>query len=170
MVVFSGGVLLVQELLVRGRGASRTEEEQLRYGPTLARHHGTIVELELRTDRPVDLEVALGRRAMPMAELEYAEGREVVVDVAREASNLGTREAGRDLRNKVLNSTQSEVDERIVLDFGGVEMLSSSFADEFVAKLGGSLGKRVFFERFELRRMNPSVKTIVHSALWERLK
>jgi len=165
MIVYTGGWRLVQEAL------GRKEEDQLRYGPTQAHHKGTIVELELRTDRPIDLAAALGqRRPTTLLELKHDTGSEFRFDVGLEASNVGTREAGRELRNKVLNLSQSEAEERVVLDFRRVDMLSSSFADEFVAKLAQELGKKGFFDKFDLRGMNASVKTIVHTALWDRLK
>ena len=105
-----------------------------------------------------------------MIELQPGPGTEYVFDVGTEASNLGTREAGRELRNRVLNLGQGDQEGRIILDFGGVHMLSSSFADELVARIAGELGKRHFFSRYELRGMNPAVQTIVHTVLWGRLK
>ena len=45
----------------------------------------------------------------------YVEG-EFVFTVADEAANLGTRESGRQIRNKVRNLTQVE-DERVAIDF-----------------------------------------------------
>ncbi len=90
-------------------------------------------------------------------------------NVAREAGDVGTRDAGRRLRNKVLSLAEDRPQQRVVLDFSGVEMLSSSFADEFVAKLAARYGRQRFAEHFELREMKPSVGTIVQIALWQRL-
>lgn len=170
MIVYSGSAELIQELKVTGWGAGRKEEELLRYRPVPTAHQGTIVELELRTDNPIDLREALGhRRILSSLETTRTSGEEFVFRIVDEAGNLGTREAGRSLRTKVLNLSQTEDQERIVLDFGGVEMLSSSFADEFVAKLAHEVGKTSFFRRFELRHMNSSVDTIVQITLWDRL-
>jgi len=69
-----------------------------------------------------------------------------------------------------LNLSQAEPNDRIVLDFSCVEMISSSFADELIAKLAEELGKRAFFQRYELRAMNPTVDAIVQTTLWDRLK
>lgn len=164
LIVQSGGYRLTVE-----PGSSR-QGDVYRYSRQDASYAGTIVELELRTNRPVDPSKAFPQRPMPLIELQPGSGAEYVFDVGTEASNLGTREAGRELRNRVLNLGQGDEDGRIVLDFGGVHMLSSSFADELVARIAGDLGKRDFFRRYELREMNPAVKTIVHTVLWGRLK
>ena len=49
-------------------------------------------------------------------------------------------------------------------------MISSSFADEFVAKLAAELGRDTFYSRYVLRGMNSSVKAIVLPTLWLRLE
>ena len=164
MVVYSGSSLMRQEFL------SASRPELRRYTPVLGPHQGTIVELQLRMDRPVDLEKALGqKRPVTILELEHDVEGEFVFTVADEAANLGTRESGRQIRNKVRNLTQVE-DERVAIDFSGVEMVSSSFADEFVAKLAAEVGRDAFYRRYVLRGMNSSVKAIVLPTLWLRLE
>ncbi len=101
MTVYSGAVLLRQELKVKGWGASRTEEELLRYGKRVNAHVGTIVELELRIDRPVDLAAALGqRRPSSLLELDHdtgsnfefmSEPRQRISERARRGANSETR-------------------------------------------------------------------------------
>jgi hypothetical protein len=134
-------------------------------------HPGSIVELELRTDRPVDLASALGQTSpLTLMELRHDSDNQFAFDIASEAPDVGTRQSGRGVRLKVLNLAQAEPDERIILDFSGVPMLSSSFADELIAKLAVEVGKVDFTRRFKLEGMTPSVKTIVEATLWDRLK
>lgn len=165
------GELIVQsgEYRLTVEPGSARSGDVYRYSRQDASHVGTIVELELRTNRPVDPTQAFPQSPMPLIELQPGTEEEYVFDIEAEASNLGTREAGRELRNRVLNLAQGDDEGRIALDFGRVSMLSSSFADELVARLAEELGKRDFFQRYELRGMNQAVKTIVDTVLWARL-
>ena len=47
--------------------------------------------------------------------------------------NLGTRPLGKRVREQLMPLL--EQDERVVLDFTGVNVVSNSFADEWIAKL-----------------------------------
>jgi hypothetical protein len=167
LTVVSGEWMFVQEGLPR---SGKVSPPLRRYLPLAARHRGTVVELMLRTNRPVDLQKALGPHLfVSLLELAHSVSGEYVFLVSRESGDVGTREAGRRLRNKVANLSRARETARIVLDFAGIDMVSSSFADEFVAKLARQLGRGAWSTRFELRNMNPSVGTIVQIALWHRL-
>jgi anti-sigma regulatory factor (Ser/Thr protein kinase) len=171
MRLLSGGWKFVQET-GKARAVGLTAESLRRYFPVRTRYRGTVVELMVRTDRTVDMARALGRTT-PMetfVDLVHASREGIIFDIAAEASDVGTRDAGRRLRTKVLNLVGEGPGDHVVLDFSSVPMLSSSFADEFVAKLTKHLGRDVFNERFELRGLNPSVNTVVQIALYERLK
>jgi hypothetical protein len=164
--VWSGEYLLDLDV-----GRSEKVEPIFGYTRQGTPHQGTIVELEIRTDRPVDLASALGqKRPVTLMELQHDSGEEFIFDIATEAEDLGTRLSGADVRRKILNLAQAEPNDRIVLDFSAVHMLSSSFADELIAKMANELGKETFFRRFELRGLNQSVDSIVQATLWDRLK
>jgi len=139
------------------------------YSRQLANQQGTIVELEIRTDRPVDLKRALRHEPLSLMESQHWSDTEFVIDVANEARDLGTREAGRLLRTTILNLARGEPEERFVLKFDGVMMVSSSFADECVAKVAYEVGRSEFFRHYELRGMNESVSAIVETTLWDRI-
>lgn len=49
--------------------------------------------------------------------------------------NLGTRMLGEKARKMLLPIIQSNENEKVVLDFEGVDVVSNSFADECLAKL-----------------------------------
>lgn len=142
-----------------------------RYHRQDAHFDGTIVEVELRTDRPVDLKRALGQKSpVRLVELRHDAGDEYIFDFASEAADLGTRQAGANIRTQILNLVQAGDSDRLVLELSAVSMLSSSFADEAIAKLAATVGKDRFFQKFELRGMNESVDAIVQTALWGRLR
>jgi hypothetical protein len=141
--------------------------------PVAASHHGTVVELMVRTDREVDMGRALGhsRPVMSVLELTGVGGPEgFVFKVGEQAKDVGTRVEGRRLRNKILNLVQAEEGERVILDFSGIEVVSSSFADEFVAKMAETVGHDVWRDRFELRALGPTVNTVIQIALWNRVQ
>jgi anti-sigma regulatory factor (Ser/Thr protein kinase) len=170
MRLLSGAWKFVQEA---GKTGARdpTAQSLRRYFPVRPRYPGTVVELMVRTDKKVDMARALGRTT-PMesfVDLVHASREGIIIDIAGEASDLGTRVAGRGLRTKVLNLVGEDPAETVILDFSKVSMLSSSFADEFVAKLAMRVGRERFNSKFELRGLNPSVNTVVQIALFERI-
>jgi uncharacterized protein (DUF1684 family) len=65
---------------------------------------------------------------------ENESGSELVFSLKDEASGTGTRQSGRLLRNRILN-TAKDSSLRIVIDFNGVSVIASSFADELIGKL-----------------------------------
>jgi hypothetical protein len=164
LVVFSGGYLL------RTQPGSARQGDYFRYAKTDSVMNGTLVEVELRTNRDIDPRRAFKNKPTPLIELQPGSGNEYLFEVATEAESLGTRAAGRELRNKILNLRQGDGDARVVLDFSGIGMLSSSFADELVARLAEELGVDEFFKKFELRGMGEAVETIIQTTLWSRLK
>jgi anti-sigma regulatory factor (Ser/Thr protein kinase)/anti-anti-sigma regulatory factor len=169
MILVSGGTKFVQSSRQRSAKGLPKAGPPRSYLPFTAPHAGTVVELVLRADRPVDMGQVLGH-SQPISVLEETRGSgdDFVFLVKREAMDLGTRDAGRRLRNKVVNLSQAEREGILVLDFSGVEMVSSSFADEFVAKLARSVGPDVWRAQFELRNVAPAVNTVIQIALWHR--
>lgn len=80
----------------------------------------------------------------------------------------GTRQSGDLLRvytRNLLNETASQ----IIIDFGGVGIVSSSFADEYIAKLYLQLGAETFNSRIRLNGMNETNNIIVRCALGQRI-
>jgi hypothetical protein len=162
-VVLSGGYRLTVEPGTSPQG------DLYRYSREEGFHQGTIVELELRTHRPVDPDRAFPRRPPTLVESLPGAENEYIFKVQEETANVGTRESGRHARNRLLNLRQGDPEGRYVIDFEGISMLSSSFADELVAKVAQEVGKADFFRSFGLRNMNEAVDTIVQTTLWSRL-
>ena len=74
------------------------------------------------------------------------------------------------VRQKLLNLSAMSTGRRICLDFGGIELVSSSFADEVVGKIFVEFGPLEFMQRFELRDMSSMVKQIVKRAIHQRMR
>ena len=77
--------------------------------------------------------------------------------------NLGTRPLGKRVREQLMPLL--EQDERIVLDFTGVNVVSNSFADECIAKL---LLTSELKSRTTFRGLNPIASESVLTALQRR--
>ncbi|MBQ2610990.1 STAS-like domain-containing protein, partial [bacterium] len=59
--------------------------------------------------------------------------------------------------------------EKVLLDFDEVESVSSSFADELIAKLFVSLGAITFTKNIQLKNVNSFTKTIINACIKDRL-
>ena len=92
----------------------------------------------------------------------------VVYRLADKSSGTGTRQSGVAIRNEVINIAK-QTDCVIRLDFGGISVISSSFADEFIGKLAVEFGFIAFTQRFRLVGMNQTVQAITNRSVAQRL-
>lgn len=81
---------------------------------------------------------------------------------------LGLRETGSRLR--ILIEDAIKKDETVLLDFDEVESVSSSFADELLAKIYVELGKEKFVSFIKVKNANDFIKSIINSSIYGRLK
>ena len=58
----------------------------------------------------------------------------------------------------------------IVLDFSGVGVISSSFADEVFGRLFVEMGPRAFMTRIEMHHVDPTVEGLIDRAIVQRTK
>ena len=80
--------------------------------------------------------------------------------------NLGTRQLGRQAREQLLPLIQQN--DRVVLDFSGVNVVSNSFADECIAKLLLTMPLADLKARTTFRGLNPVASESVLTALQRR--
>lgn len=80
--------------------------------------------------------------------------------------NLGTRQLGQQAREKLIPLLEG--DERVVLDFTGVDVVSNSFADECIAKLLLTMPLAELKARTTFRGLNPLASESVLTALRRR--
>ena len=83
-------------------------------------------------------------------------------------TDFGTRDMGQKLREKLLSLIKS--DEKIVLDFTGVNVVSNSFADECIAKLLLEMPLDELKRHTTFRGLNPLAERSVLVALQRRYK
>lgn len=134
-----------------------------------ADHHSTVVDFSLDVGTPVNLGEVLGV-PIPDDRLEAIETNdgEFVIPLLDHAQGTGTRAAAEGLRNYLMNYL-NEGAPRLVLDFTGVSIVSSSFADETIGKLAERFGPIGFGQRFQLINMNPNVQMLLDRAIALRL-
>lgn len=96
-------------------------------------------------------------------------GTTIVISVKKEAQRFfGFRSGGAQFRQIVENLLQSK--DRIVLDFGGVAVFSSSFADEVFGRLFVDMGPRNFMKRIDFRNVDPTLEGLIDRAIVQRTK
>ncbi|WP_394430449.1 STAS-like domain-containing protein [Streptomyces sp. SGAir0957] len=132
-------------------------------------HHGTTVDWQLDLSKRVSLAEALNFPE-PNLLLERIEDEagEHCLRVADFEEGLGTRRSAEQIRNKLVNLLTLGA-QRLTLDFSGVNVVSSSFADEVLGKLALEMGIVSFMGRFSLKGMTPTVSAIVNRAISQRI-
>lgn len=138
-------------------------------------YRGTVVRWSMRTDSVDVLQKALviGGRPVDTA-LDYMErvyeaaGGSFSISVKNKFVTLGSRTAGKSastyIRNLLFNTDISSV----TLDFSGVSVISSSFADEVFGKLFLELGPISFMGRVKFVNANAEVLAIIDRAIVQR--
>lgn len=90
--------------------------------------------------------------------------------VNEETSGFGTRIAGERLRKKVINYLKRiDKPSAILIDFSGISMISSSFADEFIGKLIMELGFYRFNQLIKIKGVAPVVEQILNRSVSQRI-
>lgn len=102
------------------------------------------------------------------AKYENEDGSALIVRMRDETSGFGTRGAGRQVRTKCENLLDAETAMPMLLDWSGVPVISSSFADEFVGKLFVALGPLAFMARVRNVGMEALVRGLVDKAILQR--
>lgn len=137
---------------------------------------GTAVTLQLPLDVELDLREALRFQHPEWEPFDYIDVRYEEVEgrfripVAEERRGVGTREAGHALRTKTENLLAAGTDTTVTVDFTGVRMIASSFADEFLGKLRADLGESAFDRRVRITGLTPELSTVLSGAVSQRMR
>lgn len=135
---------------------------------------GTIVDFQLNYAEDMSLDKALVFRGkqyeminLHFENLEDDYGR-INYRISERSEGTGTRESAIRVKNEVLNIL-SEEQKPITLDFTGVEVISSSFADELIAKLFLSFGLFQFNNLIKIRGLDASQQNILQRSVLQRI-
>lgn len=136
---------------------------------------GTVVRWTMRTDASDVLNRALVFKGRPIdTALDYMEriyesaGGSFSVSVKDKFSSLGSRSAGKAAYTYLKNILQNTDISGLTVDFSGVSVISSSFADEVFGRLFVDLGPMVFMGRVRFLHANAEVLTIIDRAIVQR--
>ncbi|MPZ75104.1 MAG: DUF4325 domain-containing protein [Deltaproteobacteria bacterium] len=133
---------------------------------------GAVIDFQINTNRPVDVSAALGGEQyqhinLRMEALETETG-EHLIKVQDVAHGTATRRSGERVRNLVLN-TFAEGASRVILEFSGIGMISSSFADELIGKLVAHFGFSLFCQKVMIRQVNPTIQALIDHSVAQRM-
>jgi hypothetical protein len=131
---------------------------------------GTGVLIKLNTEHAVDLsDTFIGETSWSYINVLCEEVEEAgSLRVSEEAINTFTREAGRRLRLKI-ESLLPEMEEPLVLDFQGVDMVTSSFIDELIGKIYQRYGSEHSM-RIKITNLSPILLSIADMSITERVE
>lgn len=139
---------------------------------------GTAVTLSLPLDVQLDLREALRFQNPDWEPFDLIDARyetgdirgEFQIRLANERRGVGSREAGRALRNKAENLLATSPSARLVIDLEGVGMIASSFADEAIGKLRAIMGPGEFDRRVALTGFSDPVQAVIAGAVSQRMR
>lgn len=135
---------------------------------------GTFVDIQLNTAEPIEIEKALWGSAPGYPFNESLYGKDTPLGKMRmvlrdEASGFGNRPTGLKIRHKIENLLVAAPDDMLEIDFAGVELIASSFADEVFGKLAVTLGFVGFGSRIRLININKFCRGIIDDVVQSRI-
>lgn len=165
-------------VITSGRGSYTYNDGDVRtYDslPTISPNQpGTIVDFQLSYAKDMSLDKALVFRGkqyelvnIHFEELEDEYGR-IVYNISDRSEGTGTRDSAIRVKNEILNIL-SEEQKPITLDFSGVAVVSSSFADELLAKLFLNLGLFQFNNLIKIKGLDQSQQNILQRSVLQRI-
>lgn len=93
----------------------------------------------------------------------------LLVKMNEETTGFGSRKSGIQIRTKAMNLFLAKPGYPIIIDWEGVPVISSSFADEFIGKLFLELGAMTFSATIKNRNMETLIMSLLDKAVSQRL-
>jgi anti-anti-sigma regulatory factor/anti-sigma regulatory factor (Ser/Thr protein kinase) len=93
----------------------------------------------------------------------------LILKMREESTGYGTRRSGLQIRTKILNLISAEPTYPLVIDWNGVPVISSSFADEVIGKLFIKLGAMAFSAKIRNINMERLIQGLLDKAVAQRL-
>lgn len=139
--------------------------------PDQEMHQSTLVDWQLDCSTKVRIDEALGSPREMNDFLESIEDDEGVhrVSVSEIEESLGSRKLGAEIRTRLENYLNAGA-QFVVLDFKGVGVVSSSFADEVLAKLARGMGELEFRRRVFVDNASVTNRALIERAISLRLE
>jgi len=138
---------------------------------------GTLVVATIDFSDPKLLEDALAFKGVKYTPVDSIDARysldergDVHLSLRDEVMSFGSRVSGKPIQVKVLNLARMKDVGVVCIDFAGVPLLSSSFADEAFAKPFLALGPVEFMQKVRLLNMSDAVEALVNRAIAQRMQ
>lgn len=131
---------------------------------------GTIIDFQLDCKKEISISKSLGGHEPVNFRIESMESDsgDIIYKMSEQSSGTGTRKSGERIRNDIINII-TETRKTIIMDFSGISVISSSFADELIGKLVVQYGFFGFNQIFRINNMNETVQAILHRSVSQRL-
>lgn len=140
-------------------------------------YSGTLVVATLDFSKPHLLEEALRIKGKNHHPIDYIETKyetttdgKIYFQLKDEAQSFGSRVSGRPVRNKLSNLIKMTGDQKIIIDFDSVPIVSSSFADEVFGKIFLEIGAMTFMQKFEFLNLMDTVQLLINKAISQRMQ
>lgn len=133
---------------------------------------GTVkVKEDFSITEALDFGEGIGSTPVDVIELQYEMYDRDCLNLRMkdESTGFGTRKSGFQIRTKIINLLKAEPTYPLVIDWEGVPVISSSFADEVIGKLFLRLGAMTFSARIRNIGMEELIKNLLDKAVAQRL-
>jgi anti-sigma regulatory factor (Ser/Thr protein kinase) len=173
VATLSGGTFQV----ISGTGSlfASTERSQTRVFRSDAAFIGTLVSVRISKHRQFTMAEALGFAGVAGVAADFIDllhedesGNNLQLRLADEANGFRSRGAGAFVRTKCMNFLGAAPNKGLIIDWSGVPLVSSSFADEAIGKLFVELGPIGFGARIKHVGMEGLVRNLVDKAILQR--
>ncbi len=93
----------------------------------------------------------------------------LLINMKTETTGFGTRHAGQQMRTKTINLIHSYPGYPVYIDWEGIPVIASSFADEYMGKLFIEISPLDFCAIIRNKGMEMLVKQLLNKAILQRL-
>ncbi len=139
---------------------------------------GTVVNFEIDCSNKDLLQRALRFKGQPHqvafdwldSDFKQNDRGDLVFSITDHVTSLRSRDAGKAVKTQIKNLvTAASPGAQIVIDFAGVPVISSSFADEVFGMLFAEYGALRFMAQFRLVNVHPIVRGLIDRAIEKRV-
>jgi len=150
--------------------------EERKYEPK-KHYDGTIVDVQISTNSAIDLARVLSDgtntpnyKPSDRIELHYLsdDAKKLRLPMKDETDGFGSRHAGEQVRVKCKNLMSAEPTCLPVIDWDGIQLIASSYADEFIGKMFVELGPMEFMAKVCQVNVMPVVQQLINRAIMQR--
>jgi anti-sigma regulatory factor (Ser/Thr protein kinase) len=155
----------------------RPRQERLTISNQTIPYAGSLVSATIDFSNPKLLEDALQFKGVTFTPSDYlenkyeqSEGGSVAFVLSEECQSFGSRVSGKPVRQKINNILKMTNRRPVEVDFSGIPVISSSFADEAFGKLFLQLGPVRFTQCVRFTNTMDTVEWLIDKAISQRMQ